>query len=87
MIDMIPHVQSIIDEFPEAVSEQDREENPTGENLFKVDEDSPVLSDRKSKKFHTCVYKGLFIFKRARQDIYTGVAALTTRIKKPTEDD
>ena len=43
--------------------------------------------DRKSKKFHTYVYKVLFICKRARPDIHTGVAALTTRIKKPTEDD
>ena len=63
------------------------EENPASEKLFKIDEDSPELVDKKAKKFHTCVYKGLFICKRARPDIHTGVAALTTRIKRPTEDD
>ena len=87
IIDMIPHVQSLIDEFPETLQEDDTDSTPAGENLFKINEDSPDLAPEQAKKFHTCVYKGLFICKRTRPDIHTGIAALTTRIKKPNEDD
>eukprot|EP00957_Ditylum_brightwellii_P196841 14997558-Ditylum_brightwellii.AAC.1 len=37
--------------------------------------------------FHTNTAKLLFLCKRARQDIQTAVAFLTTRVKQPDEDD
>ena len=67
MINMIPHVQNLIEEFPEDLSEQDVEENLASENLFKIDGDSPELVNKKVKKFHTCVYKGLFFAKEQDQ--------------------
>ena len=50
------------------------------ENVNKLDE-------ARKQKFHTFTAKGLFLCKRARPDIQTAIAFLSTRVKNPDEDD
>ena len=60
---------------------------PAAEHLFKVDGNAIQLSVQLSTVFHHFVAKCLFATKRARPDISTAVAFLTTRVKGPDEDD
>ena len=55
--------------------------------MFKVDHDSPRLSQKKADIFHCHVARLLFARKRARLDIQVCVAFLCTRVKSPTEQD
>jgi hypothetical protein len=57
------------------------------EDLFKVDEDDPLLGKQLKDAFHTVVAKTLFATKRARPDTCTAVAFLTTRVDKSTDKD
>ena len=45
------------------------------------------LDRKRAKDFHHSVVQLLFISTRVRRDIQTAVAFLTTRIKRPDEDD
>ena len=38
-------------------------------------------------QFHTFVMKGMFLAKRARQDILTGIAFLATQVREPNQGD
>ena len=55
--------------------------------LFKVNDDSPRLSQKDADIFHCHVARLLFTSKRARPNIQVCVAFLCTRIKSPTEQD
>jgi len=79
------YVQDMVDLFPETVNES--ASTPAAAHLFTVCEDAPKLSEEKASTFHTIVAKGLFLCKRARPDIQTTIAFLTTRVKDPDEDD
>jgi hypothetical protein len=57
------------------------------EDLFKVDEDDPLLDHQHKEGFHTIVAKILYATKRARPDTCTAVAFLTTRVDKATDMD
>lgn len=82
-IDMRAFVKAMINDFEEV------KENkcPWNQSLFKVDTNSPKLDKKKAESFHTFVAKGLFLSKRARQDIQPAIAFLTTRVKEPTKND
>ena len=60
---------------------------PAVDHLFKVRDDQPKLNKQKAQTFHTFTAKSLFATKRARLDIHTSVAFLTTRVMCPDEDD
>ena len=45
------------------------------------------LSEKDAQAFHTIVEKLLFLCKRARPNILTGVALLTTQVREPDGDD
>ena len=60
---------------------------PAADNLFKVRDDQPKLDEQKAQVFHTFTAKALFATKRARPDIHTSVAFLTTRVICPDKDD
>jgi hypothetical protein len=60
---------------------------PWSESLFKVNSKSKNLSPKLREVFHHIVAKGLFVTKRARQDIQPGIAYLRTRVQHPTESD
>jgi hypothetical protein len=84
-VDMTSYVNSMTEEFPDELSSSIT--CPWNENLFKIDENSRVLSKERAELFHTFVAKGLFLSKRGRPDIQPAIAFLTTRVKKPTEQD
>jgi hypothetical protein len=60
---------------------------PWSANLFKVDEKSPPLKTQRREIFHTFVMKGMFVCKRARQDVQPGIVFLSSRTSKPNEGD
>ena len=66
---MTPYVKSMIEEFPDKLSGKTK--TPWNENPFKVDPTSKRLDTERAKMFHTFVMKGMFLFKRGRQDIST----------------
>lgn len=62
--------------------------SPAANHLFIVDDKNPVkLNEEMAVIFHHNTAKLLFLCKRARPDIQTAVAFLTTRVKSPDEDD
>jgi hypothetical protein len=78
--------KAMVKEFPENVRKK-VVTTPWSESLFKVDGKSKHLTPEFQETFHTIVAKGLFLTKRARQDIQPGVAFLCTRVQNPTEGD
>ena len=52
----------------------------------KVRDDQPNFDEQKAQIFHNFTAKSLFATKRARPDIHTSVAFLTTRVIRPDED-
>jgi Reverse transcriptase (RNA-dependent DNA polymerase) len=60
---------------------------PASPHLFQVNPASILLNDKKKEFFHHIVAKLLFLCKRARPDLQTTVAFLTTRVKAPDHDD
>jgi hypothetical protein len=62
--------------------------SPAADHLFKVNTTDPTkLSEQESIFFHHYTAKLLFLCKRARPDIQTAVAFLSTRVKDPDLDD
>jgi hypothetical protein len=60
---------------------------PVSDNLFDVDEISPVLNEKESDFFHRTTARLLFAAKRARPDLQVAVAYLCTRVKSPSQSD
>ena len=83
---MIPYIDSTIDEFPQLI--EGTSPTPAADHLFKVREEGVVLLyEERAMAFHMTVAQLLFLCMRARRDIQTAVAFLTTRVKKLDEDD
>ena len=83
-VDMTNYVKQMVEDFPEQVQNSTY---PWNENLFKVDSQSARLSSERAEQFHTFVAKGLFVCKRARQDIQPAIAFLASRVQLPTQSD
>jgi hypothetical protein len=63
-------------------------DTPAANDLFEVDEESPLLSEELSKKFHSSVALALYVAKHGpRPDILLQVTYLSTKVKAPTEED
>jgi hypothetical protein len=60
---------------------------PASDHLFTVNDTPEFLEKETADLFHHLTAKLLFVAKRARPDIQTAVAFLTTRVKKPDKDD
>jgi hypothetical protein len=86
-ITMIPYVKEIVHQFTEYDNSESTAATPAAEHLFKVNDETTPLSERQATVFHNFVAKCLFLTKRARPDIATAVAFLTTRVKASDEDD
>jgi hypothetical protein len=88
---MMRHLGKIFEDFPEDIGANSL--TPASENLFKIrdpeenDAQGKWLDKEKAKDFHHSVAQLLFVSSRVRRDIQTPVAFLTTRVKKPDEDD
>jgi hypothetical protein len=88
---MIKHLQKVFDDFPEEIGRA--ASSPASDHLFQVRDPAETeklgkfLSKERKKDFHHSVAQLLFVSTRVRRDIQTTVAFLTTRVKKPDEDD
>jgi hypothetical protein len=86
-IDMVDYVNKMISDFPKEDLKGARVTSPWSENLFQVNEASPVLSKNMAEQFHKSTAQGLFLCKRGRPDISPVIAYLTTRVKNPNQED
>ncbi len=60
---------------------------PAGDHLFTINDTPEMLSKADAEYFHHMTARLLFLAKRARPDIQTPVAFLSTRVKAPDRDD
>ena len=88
---MIKHISKIFEDFPDEIGKT--ASSPASDHLFQVrdadecEREKKYLSAEMKKAFHHSVAQLLFVATRVRRDIQTAVAFLTTRVKKPDEDD
>ena len=82
---MKDYIEDILDETPADMNGEAA--TPAANHLTEVNHDAETLSESDSQMFHTNTAKLLFISKRARPDIQTAVAFLTTRVRGPDVDD
>jgi hypothetical protein len=80
-------MESYVRDVLELYSVSGTRATPAGENLYDVSSDLPVLGVKEGEEFHSRVAKLLYVAQRARPDILTAVAFLTTRVKRCTSED
>ena len=56
-------------------------------NLFEVNEESPLLPQKRQDTFHSVVARLIWVMKRSRPDLETCVSFLCTRVSCSTEED
>jgi hypothetical protein len=61
--------------------------SPATNELFLLDEESPLLDTKGKEEFHSKVAKIMYLAKRARPDVLTACSFLSTRINEATEED
>ena len=87
-ITMIPYIKEMIQDFREHNTRLDKKENtPSADFLFKVDDESSMVDNSRTKVLHTFFARELFATKRYRPDIHTALAFLTTRVRGTNKDD
>ena len=84
-IEMQDYLKECVQEFPEDIDKSVT--TPAALHLFEVNNETKKLCDKDMEIFHKIVAKLLFACKRARPDIQTTVAFLTTRVSKSDDDD
>jgi hypothetical protein len=84
---MIPYIDSILEDFPEEIIKSSP--CPHNQNLFRIRDqnEAKYLPEDQAMKFHHSVAQLVFLQKRARRDIQTTSFFLSSRVKKPDEDD
>ena len=86
-VSMFKYLDSIIDEFPELIT--GKAATPAEDPLFRVRDvdEAKYLPEEKVIAFQRTTTQLIFLSSRDRRDIQTAVPFLTTRVKKPDEDD
>jgi hypothetical protein len=64
-----------------------REKGAWNENLFKINESALPLDKEIMKNVNTYVMRGVFLSKRGRQGIKSGIMFLWVKLKCPTNND
>jgi hypothetical protein len=85
MIKMLDYVEKMLTDLDKEMD--GLAETPAADHLFTVNEGQKKVSEEKAQFFHTYVAKTLFLCKRARPDLQTAVAFLSTRVQCCDEDD
>ena len=85
-IEMTPYIKKIITAFPEKITGV--QSTPAADHLFQIrpESEARVLPEEQARAYHHTTAQLLFL-SRVRRDIQTTVAFLTTRVKRPDEDD
>ena len=85
-IDMIPYIKKIINVFPKKIAGV--QSTPAGYCLFQVrpHDEAKYPPKEQARAFHHTTAQLLFL-SRIRCDIQTMVAFLTTRVKRPDNND
>ena len=88
-IDMTEQIELIINEFEmeNDIGLTDNVTSPATDKTFVVDESLPELDAHKSSEFHSTTAKLLYLMKRARPDLETGVLFLMGRVSKSNIGD
>jgi hypothetical protein len=86
-VSMFKYRWNVIEEFLEKITGQAA--TPAAAHLFEIRDKKKAqpLGEEQALVFHHTVTQLLFMATRARRDIQTAVAFLTTRVKNPDEDD
>ena len=86
-VSMFKYLNNVIEDFPEII--RGRAATPAQDKLFEIrdDDEAKKLKEEQALAFHHMVAQLLCVATKARQDIQTAVAFLTTRVKSPDEDD
>ena len=85
-IKMLDYVENMLKDLP--LDMEGEAATPAADHLFEVNaEDSGSLEEPTARLCHHVVAKSLFLCKRARPDLQTAVAFLSTRVKEPGWDD
>ncbi len=86
-VSMVNYLKGVIEGFPELIV--GKAATPAGDRLFDIrdQKDARLLDEERAVAFHHTTAQLLFMATRARRDIQTTVAFLTTRVKSPDEDD
>jgi Reverse transcriptase (RNA-dependent DNA polymerase) len=61
--------------------------SPATDDLFAIDENSPLLIEKQRELFHSVVYSALYICKRIKPEVLTVVSVLASRVTCATEQD
>ena len=82
-VDMMEYINKVFDDFLEEIGATSP--TPHADHLFTVrdEEDATYLPEGQAQQFHHTVAQLFFLSCRARRDIQTLVAFLTTRVKAP----
>jgi hypothetical protein len=86
-ITMINYLKGILENFPEAIVK--RAATPAADHIFTIrpEGECKTLDEPEAVVFHHSVAQLMFASTRARKDIHTTIAFLTTRVRNPDEDD
>jgi hypothetical protein len=82
---MIDYLEDILSEMPSDMSGTAK--TPARDNLFTIDDSSPLLNVKDADFYHRTTARLLFAAKRARPDLQVAVAYMCTRVKAPTVAD
>jgi hypothetical protein len=90
-VSMIKYIDKVFTDFPEVIKKSSS--TPAADHLFSIRDPEETeklgkwLNEEQAQHFHHAVVQLLFLSVRARRDIQTAVSFLTTRVRKPDEDD
>ena len=84
-IRMEDYIKNMLSELP--ANMDGTATTPAAEHLFKINDTPTYLNENNAMFFHHNVAKLLFLCKRARPDLQTAVAFLSTRVQHPDHDD
>ena len=81
------HMEGYIKEMLKCYCVTRKAKTPARNDLFSIDDDSPLLSDDEKALYYSAAYKLLYVGKRTRPEILLDLNFLTTRAPSPTTPD
>ena len=88
-VSMFDYLDKIFDDFPEDIRGGAPVATPAANHLFEIrpESEAKYLPEEQGVAFHHTVAQVLFLTPRARRDVAVVTAFLTSRVKRPDEDD